>query len=883
MDGLFNDFENDDITVEDFERLESEAWEKADVLEKNSGDKKTNNNIACLDVTKDRINTTTLNSSNEARSNPSQRTNQIQTGPKQQVADEFQVNYFNKQFQGTQMQQLANQLEEYKLKVEELENSLCMKDGQLKVVKQNLDARRREVTEKENTIVQLRKEQAEERSERNCKLSQEVKKLKTQLSFQKHELMKLETHKIQSQKVSNSQNVSNNDQNVPYSQKDAGPQKVSGSVKRKAEVATTSHGFDLDNSFHDSQMSGCKLPQGKVPRLEEMNDHGKVENVRGRQPKSRERKTSLVCRASTSNMDKPTGTKSLTSYKTNQSSLEKPNTAISLIKTRETTSLKPRETSAENRGSNNQLLEPKIVTPSEKKVCNLVKKLVLSHTCDSGLNDASPDFETMSLLTLLKYPLKHLPEVLKAHSVDANADQSLSQFPTWQTRAADSSDLATDEELDFDSGKYNLVSQGIFLLLGLSNLTEKNVDTLGVIHVLVFLELYITSYLLTKQRTDGHDSKAEARNLCEEGSTHGDSTSESEAQKTSFDEQEMILQTLQILKLLFYSTPDLVKCILDRTSPALFKEDDEVIVVYDSKKAETKEGLEEDENVQVFEENAVGSFRSMLLKNLQKLLVPLSDDKSSLLVCHAALEVVIAMTSLSDNTQLESVFILLNSGCLVDLLAKDDCTMSTVSLVMALITNFLPCKDVHKMLCSHTDDCILLKIYQCACDEEDDGGENWNKFLLQFFQFVMMVGFTHGDSVEFLLESDCQCSFEIIRCLVLVLYDKVKYLLDMVDIEQVISNESLPIVRTGLNLLVILCTHAHYSPDHKLHVEHEFTELIYKSMNLFKNIRPYMPELEALALQDLLDMENVDEIEWSSGSEDNGRDDDDEIIDMVFD
>jgi 5-carboxymethyl-2-hydroxymuconate isomerase len=589
MDGLF-DFENDDdITVEDYERLENEAWEKAEVLGKNSGDKKANNNVACLDLTKDR-NTTTLNStaSNEARSNP--RTSQIQTGPKQQVADEFQVNYFNKQFQGTQMQQLANQLEEYKLKVEELENSLCMKDGQLKVVKQNLDARRREVTEKVNTIVQIRKEQAEERSERNCKLSQEVRKLKTQLSFQKHELMKLETHKIQSQKVSNSQNVSNNDQNVSYSQK------VSGSVKRKAEVATTSHGFDLDNSFHDSQMSGCKVPQGKVPRLEETNDHGKVENVCGRQPKSRERKTSLTCRASTSNMDKPTETKSLTLCKTNKSSLAKPNTVMTLVKPRETT--KPRQTSVEYPGSNNQLLEPKIVTVCEKKVCNLVKKLVLSHTCDSSLNDGSPDFETMSLLTLLKYPLKHLPEVLKAHSVDANADQSLSQFPIWQTRAADSSDLATDEELDFDSGKYNLVSQAIFLLLGLSNLTEKNVDTLGVIHVLVFLELYITSYLLTRQRTDERDSKAEARNLCQEGSTHGDSTSESEAQKTSFDEQEMILQTLQILKLLFYSTPDLVKCILDRTSPALFKEDDEVIVVYDSKKAKTKKGLEEDENVQ---------------------------------------------------------------------------------------------------------------------------------------------------------------------------------------------------------------------------------------------------------------------------------------------
>ena len=34
-------------------------------------------------------------------------------------------------------------------------------------------------------------------------------------------------------------------------------------------------------------------------------------------------------------------------------------------------------------------------------------------------------------------------------------------------------------------------------------------------------------------------------------------------------------------------------------------------------------------------------------------------------------------------------------------------------------------------------------------------------FFLQFFQFVMKVVFTHGDSVEFLLESDCQCSFEV--------------------------------------------------------------------------------------------------------------------------
>jgi hypothetical protein len=55
---------------------------------------------------------------------------------------------------------------------------------------------------------------------------------------------------------------------------------------------------------------------------------------------------------------------------------------------------------------------------------------------------------------------------------------------------------------------------------------------------------------------------------------------------------------------------------------------------------------------------------------------------------------------------------------------------------------------------------------------------------------------------------------------------------------------SLSLVRSGINILVILCTHTSYLSDHRLHVEHQFIELIYKAMILFKNIRPYMPELE---------------------------------------
>ena len=69
---------------------------------------------------------------------------------------------------------------------------------------------------------------------------------------------------------------------------------------------------------------------------------------------------------------------------------------------------------------------------------------------------------------------------------------------------------------------------------------------------------------------------------------------------------------------------------------------------------------------------------------------------------------------------------------------------------------------------------------------------------------------------------------------------------------------SLSIVRAGINILVTLCTHACYSSEHKLDVEHEFLELINKSMNLFKNIRTHMPELEGGFLNYLLRVHKIE-------------------------
>lgn len=581
MDDLFG-YENDDITdslsIEDFQRLESEAWEKAEGLEKNvvnQNMKTKDSNIPSLELI---FNPTVRG--NAPKSNPGLTCQRpcllAQTAATEQQASD---NYVNKQIQSTNITELERQLNEYKLKVKTLEDSLCVKDGQLKLVTQSLDARDKEINEKINVIAKIRRELQEERSECGTgKLAQEVKKLKTQLSFQKHELMKLETSQIQSQKVSNSQNAMCNDQTMSHSQKVIGSRK--GSVKRKAEIPNATHWSALDNSFCGSQVSVGKTPQGKVRRLERKNDHVGMVPVPSRPD------------TNTTNQHKETKSSNL--CENGQSALGKPSTVNSVDKEDKVISLNASEELLCAQGKN---VLPTIVQLSEKNPCNLIKQLVLSHACESSLNGDTHDVEPISLLTLLKYPLKHLPDVLKSHSVDSNPDQSLSQFPMWQTQvsSADSGDVSADEELDFDSGKYNLLSQGIFLLLGLSNLTERSVDTLGVIHVLVFLEVYITSYLLTRLRAgDKTNCKVQGypRN-CHQGEPEKVyPIDESEARRIVCDEQDMILQALHILKLLLYSTPGLVKCVLDRTDPSLFKKgsDEDVVVVYDSK---SKGSLEE--------------------------------------------------------------------------------------------------------------------------------------------------------------------------------------------------------------------------------------------------------------------------------------------------
>ena len=230
----------------------------------------------------------------------------------------------------------------------------------------------------------------------------------------------------------------------------------------------------------------------------------------------------------------------------------------------------------------------------ESKGFQLVKNLILNHNSDY-IGDGDEDVsDTISLLNILKYPLKHLPEVLKAHSVN-NCAAEASEFPLWQSQTLHTRPVGencTDADvMDLDSGKYGLVTQGMFILLGLQERAspegsndpyEQVSPSLGVSHILVFLELYISSYLLTREiMASGDVDQSDVGSLSPGQSRNAHLKNDAEWQKSFIDNHEMIVLVLQVLKLLLYSVPNLVKLVLERTDASVFTINDDVIVIDD--------------------------------------------------------------------------------------------------------------------------------------------------------------------------------------------------------------------------------------------------------------------------------------------------------------
>ncbi|XP_068682893.1 ATR-interacting protein-like isoform X2 [Montipora foliosa] len=158
---------------------------------------------------------------------------------------------------------------------------------------------------------------------------------------------------------------------------------------------------------------------------------------------------------------------------------------------------------------------------------------------------------------------------------------------------------------------------------------------------------------------------------------------------------------------------------------------------------------------------------SELLGYMIKLLVP--QQKESMAVGYTTLQV---LTSLARNCEMKyctRLLPLLSDNVLSDFLSRDWC-LTSLSLATALLTCLIRHREFVERLCSQSDDCILLKIYQGWLFRPDVPVIHYQDVHLQIVGFVNTL-LSHSDSATLLfpLESECQCSLELVKCLVLML------------------------------------------------------------------------------------------------------------------
>ncbi|XP_067030269.1 ATR-interacting protein-like isoform X2 [Acropora muricata] len=295
-----------------------------------------------------------------------------------------------------------------------------------------------------------------------------------------------------------------------------------------------------------------------------------------------------------------------------------------------------------------------------------------------------------------------------------------------------------------------------------------------------------------------------------------------------------------------------------RLKLAIRKESDQMLMRLKTEK-DTNENNREEENVEHTE----------LLGCLFKLIVP--QRKESMTVAYKTLQVLTSLASKCELKYCTRLFPLLSGNLLSEFLTKD-WSLTSLSLVTALLTALTRHAEFIKKLCTQSDDCILLKIYQGLLFRPQVPVSRCLEVHLQIVGFVNSL-LSHSDSATLLfpLESECQCSLELIKCLVLMLDKLMNSVIQLPSASLSADNFSsldLMLLRQGVFLLATLGFNDRLFVEHRVDVEHQYINVISNMTRFYKRISGLISEAEVLAVQDLVDFEHIEGIEWSQESDD---------------
>nr|XP_006822496.1 PREDICTED: probable GPI-anchored adhesin-like protein PGA55-like [Saccoglossus kowalevskii] len=131
------------------------------------------------------------------------------------------------------------------------------------------------------------------------------------------------------------------------------------------------------------------------------------------------------------------------------------------------------------------------------------------------------------------------------------------------------------------------------------------------------------------------------------------------------------------------------------------------------------------------------------------------------------------LLSLAENSQyilLDRLLPLLTDGTLQNCLSSDSSytiVLTGLKLLNVIVSN----RTVVFSLCNQSDSCTLLRLYQ-LCVNGVDGAteEQWIAVEKKILQFFCTVFSCHHGAVSLLVESDCDCSIELVKSIICMMY-----------------------------------------------------------------------------------------------------------------
>ncbi|XP_010873368.2 ATR-interacting protein [Esox lucius] len=199
-----------------------------------------------------------------------------------------------------------------------------------------------------------------------------------------------------------------------------------------------------------------------------------------------------------------------------------------------------------------------------------------------------------------------------------------------------------------------------------------------------------------------------------------------------------------------------------------------------------------------------------------------------------------------------------------------------LSLSVSLLAELAHSEELAAALCSHTDLCVFLPVFQYVTSRPDRTVKDthWSLLEVKVVRFLASLFIRKSSTWSVFVESSCQCRGELVQTLVVLLHRQWLELRARLEASNTMTQNpawctvpGVDLLREALMLLHWLFVNNSCFSDHCLPVLHMYDQMIPAIRDTFRRI-PDLSESEDLALDEICrpDTEDTEDMDIDAGS-----------------